>query len=198
MPVAELSASGWKPATSAPPDGRAQREDVEREALAGGGVPLMGTEWRRISSSALGEGCTDARAPPAGAEAKGGSFSQRRLAVVFDSWRKYTPSLATRQPTRKLVAGGALGRAGVRRLRRWLHAEAALAAAVRQRKRACGRRRRGTKGEEAREERLGERHGGDGAARRRIWQPCGWRWRGMGVGFERRWGLASTWPKSNS
>jgi hypothetical protein len=41
------------------------------------------------------------------------------------------------------------------------------------------------KGEEAREERLGERHGGDGAAWRRIWLPCGQRRRGMGVGFER-------------
>jgi len=110
--VAELSASGCKPATSTTPGGRAQREDMEREASAGGGVPLMGTEWQRISGSALVEGCADARVTPTGAEAEGGSFYTRQTAV-FDSWRKYTPSLATRRPVRKLVAGGALGWVGV-------------------------------------------------------------------------------------
>jgi len=109
-----LSASGCKPAASAPPGGRAQREDAEREASAGGGVPLMGTEWRRISGSTSGEGCADA---PPGAEAEGGSFSARRPTAVFDSWRKYAPSLAARRPARKLMDGGALGRGFFRRAR---------------------------------------------------------------------------------
>jgi hypothetical protein len=76
----------------------------------------MGTEWRRISGSTSGEGCAcaDARAPPAGAETEGGSFSARRPTAVFDSWRKYAPSLAARRPARKLMDGGALGRPGVR------------------------------------------------------------------------------------
>jgi hypothetical protein len=66
----------------------------------------MGTEWRRISGSTSGEGCADA---PPGAEADGGSFSARRPTAVFDSWRKYAPSLAARRPARKLMDGGALG-----------------------------------------------------------------------------------------
>ena len=70
----------------------------------------MGTEWRRISGSTSGEGGADA---PPGAEADAGSFSARRPTAVFDSWRKYAPSLAAAmRPARKLMGGGAVARFG--------------------------------------------------------------------------------------
>ncbi|TVT99290.1 hypothetical protein EJB05_55366, partial [Eragrostis curvula] len=79
-----LSASGEEPAAS--PGGRAQREDASREAPAGGGVPLMGTEWRRISGSTSGDDCADAGGP--GGEAEAGSFCASRPTAFLDSLRK--------------------------------------------------------------------------------------------------------------
>lgn len=82
-----MSASGDKPAASAPPRGTAQREDAESEGSPGGGVALMGTAWRRISGSTSGDGDVDPGAG-AGAEAEAGSLSARRPAACLDSWRK--------------------------------------------------------------------------------------------------------------
>jgi hypothetical protein len=79
-----LSASGDTPVAS--PGGRVQREDACREVSAGGGVPLMGMEWRRISGSTSGDVYTDAGGP--GGEAEAGSFFARRPTAFFDSWRK--------------------------------------------------------------------------------------------------------------
>lgn len=82
-------------------------EAVEREGSATAeALAFIGTEWRRISGRTFaGSSKTAVEVlTPNSPEAEEGSFSARRAAASFDSWRKKVPSFAANLPAKKLIA----------------------------------------------------------------------------------------------